>query len=212
MLEHGAEIYAGYLGDKDLVEEIELKRLARDFFTLKFTRDALRHIYDERWLKIYHDFAKMLIFDAIIGNNDRHFYNWGVVKNIQNPQKVKFSPIYDTARALFWNVDEAEIERWAANPNLMNRKIESYVNQSKPKVGLEGRQVVNHFDIIRELYSDYENGTKELVELMIQDHNKKRCIELIRIDFKKIVSPSRLKVIEHCINLRFEKIQHAIDN
>lgn len=212
LLEHGAEIYSGYLGDKDFVEEIEIQKLAREFFTLSFTRNALKHIYPEHWKTIYQEFAKMLVFDAIIGNNDRHFYNWGVVKNIRDLKKVQFSPIYDTARALFWNVDEAQLERWVANPTLMRQRIEKYVDQSQPKIGIEGMKNINHFQIISKLFNDNEHGTKEIVESLINDNNKKSCLELINDEFKDIVSESRLKVIEYCLTLRFERMKYAINN
>lgn len=41
-LEHGAEIYAGYLSNEALVEEIEKdRRTVRDFFTFQFTECAI---------------------------------------------------------------------------------------------------------------------------------------------------------------------------
>ncbi len=40
-LVHGADIFAGYLGDKELVEQIEEQQLSRDLFTLQFVEKAI---------------------------------------------------------------------------------------------------------------------------------------------------------------------------
>ncbi|MEZ4943479.1 MAG: hypothetical protein R3D58_21560 [Saprospiraceae bacterium] len=43
-LEHGAEIFAGYLSDDKLVEELEKdRRVVRNFFTFQFTEKAIKH-------------------------------------------------------------------------------------------------------------------------------------------------------------------------
>lgn len=42
---HGADIFAGYVNDKNLIEEIEEQKLARDLLTLPFTKNALQHSF-----------------------------------------------------------------------------------------------------------------------------------------------------------------------
>ena len=93
-------MYHGYIGDKDFVENVEKNQLSLDFFTLSFTKETFEHIYPLQSETLFLAFVEMLVFDAIIGNNDRHFYNWGIVKHIHNKYDPKFSPIYDTARGL----------------------------------------------------------------------------------------------------------------
>jgi hypothetical protein len=84
ILVHGAEIFYGYLSDKEFVEEIEKKELARKFFTFQFAEAAIKNMFPDDSEQILIDFVKMIVFDAAIGNNDRHFYNWGVVKHVAN--------------------------------------------------------------------------------------------------------------------------------
>jgi hypothetical protein len=109
-LVHGAEIFAGYLQDEKFVEEVEKKNQARDIFTFQFVEDALLDRFPEDVDEILQGFVKLLGFDALVGNNDRHFYNWGVITDVAGRTKPRFSPVYDTARALFWNTTDAAIE------------------------------------------------------------------------------------------------------
>jgi len=81
-LEHGAEIFAGYLSDDKLVEALERdRRTVRNFFTFQFAENAIKHRFGrgEGGEKIIEAFVEMLCFDAVTGNNDRHTYNWGIV-------------------------------------------------------------------------------------------------------------------------------------
>lgn len=127
MLVHGADLYSGYLGDREFVEEIEEKQLARQFFTVSFTHEALRHIFPYHYEDIFLCFVRMLIFDAIVGNNDRHFYNWGVLKHLRTKHAPFFSPIYDTARALFWNNADSHFLRHRTGSTQRTDLIKKYI-------------------------------------------------------------------------------------
>jgi len=57
--------------------------MSPDFFTVQFTHEVIKYHYPEYTEEIFHDFLKMIIYDALIGNNDRHFYNWGIIRDIR---------------------------------------------------------------------------------------------------------------------------------
>ena len=78
---------------------------------------------------------ELLVLDALIGNNDRHFYNWGIIRDLENKVKPKFSPIYDTARGLYWNVHDITIDTKMNNPKDLDKYIQKYCNDSSPKIG-----------------------------------------------------------------------------
>ncbi|MEX2589735.1 MAG: HipA domain-containing protein, partial [Chitinophagales bacterium] len=130
-LMHGAEIYAANLNeDIGFVEEIEDNKLSPQFFTLSFTFEAFKNSFPDQYENLFCDLLEMLTFDAITGNNDRHFYNWGVITDIQNVKLPKFAPIYDTARALFWNFPDDKIDNITQNDEMANIQIEKYGKNS----------------------------------------------------------------------------------
>jgi hypothetical protein len=69
-LVHGADIFAGYLGDKDFVEKIEEQQLSRDLFTLQFVEKALDYIFPYQKNELMQELVKMLLFDALVGNRE----------------------------------------------------------------------------------------------------------------------------------------------
>lgn len=151
-LTHGAELFWGYLDDRSFVEGIEDANESRNVFTFQFVQDAILHRYPEHAYEILDEFVKMLLFDAIVGNNDRHFYNWGVIEHPEGKLRPKFSPIYDTARALFWNTSERKLEALHQSQQHYWQKLEDYAKGSKPKIGWDDSTELNHFTLVKRLY------------------------------------------------------------
>lgn len=207
MLVHGADLYSGYLGDREFVEEIEEKQLARQFFTVTFTYEALQHMFPFQVGDIFADFVRMLVFDAIVGNNDRHFYNWGILKHLRDKHQPRFSPIYDTARAFFWNRSEDHFQKFKNNATGRTKMITNYVVKSKPKTGVEKNDDANHRDLIKLLCSNKFKGTREIVYDLVTDKNKDRIIDLIQGEFGRILSQDRQLFITECIILRFDLLK-----
>lgn len=212
ILEHGAELYHGYIGDKEFVEDIEKKQLARDFFTLSFTKETFDHIYPDQAEDLFLSFAEMLIFDAIIGNNDRHFYNRGILKHIHNKYQPTFSPIYDTARGLLWNRSEQFIDKLANNKNQCDTFLTKYIEHSKPKIGIEKHKVNNHFDLVTKLNDNSFRGTREIIHNLINEKNLTICNELIMDEMRSLLSSNRRVLINKCLTLRFRTLLNLLRN
>ena len=201
---HGAEIYADYLSDKEFVEEIENQSQAQDFFTIQFTQEAIKKVFPEQGDAIFADFVKMLIFDAIVGNNDRHFYNWGVIKDVKSKQTPIFSPIYDTARGLYWNQSEENVVSLCKTLN--KNKINKYINGAKPKIGWEGRENLNHFDLV-DLIARNEYGIRRReIWNYLSSEKLADCEKLIYNEFGRVMSSARKELINQCLRLRNEKL------
>lgn len=78
ILLHGAEICGDYLNDRNLAREIaDNKADAREMFTFEFICKALNKVFKSHSGKLKEELVRMLVFDCLMGNNDRHFYNWG---------------------------------------------------------------------------------------------------------------------------------------
>lgn len=210
-LEHGAQIFAGYIADKQWVEDIEQQGLARKFFTFQFTEMAIRQMFPNESEQILADFVKMLVFDALTGNNDRHFYNWAIVKHIENKKKPKFAPIYDSARGLFWNDSEAKLEKWNEHPKQLDDKIKKYSEGSKPKIGWDSLDDLNHFDLISKIFSVNLRYRTVCTQLVNQE-NLDKALALVDNKFSKFYSPNRLDLIRKCLIYRFQRLMIIVNN
>jgi hypothetical protein len=209
ILVHGAEIFYGYLSDKEFVDSIEQKQLARKFFTFQFALAAMGAMFPMDSEQIAADFVKMLVFDAVTGNNDRHFYNWGVVKHVENKCNPLFAPVYDSARGLFWNEAESKLEMWYDNMKQLDDKIKKYAEGSKPKTGWEGMDDLNHFDLIGKIFS-HDSRYRSICSSIISEQNKEKVLLLVKSKFKNFYSPIRIDAINRCLIYRFDRLKDLI--
>lgn len=210
-LEHGAQIFAGYISDKEWVENIEQQGLARKFFTFQFAELAIEKMFPHESQLILLEFVKMLVFDALTGNNDRHFYNWGVIKHVESKKIPIFAPVYDSARGLFWNDSESKLLKWMELPKKqLDEKIEKYAEGSKPKIGWERLDDLNHFNLIDKIFT-LDSRYKEECSKLINQDNLDKTLKLLKGDFMKFYSSHRIELIEKCLVYRFNRLMNIIN-
>lgn len=205
---HGADICGQYLEDMPLAEEIAKDIVtARDLFTYEFIRDALRDVFPLCHKRILDGLIKMITFDAITGNNDRHFYNWGVVGTKKKTDKLpRFAPIFDSARGLLWNWEDAEIIK---HYNLMHKggkKIANYIEEASPRISIETNKKANHFELIGFIKTE-TSEYNSLINEIASEKNENRVIEMLKKEFFIFFIPERSKLITHILNHRFKKIR-----
>jgi len=206
---HGAEIFAGYISDLEFIESVEEMGLARKFFTFQFAKDAINHMFPDDAQHILENFVKMLVFDAVTGNNDRHFYNWGVVKDIKSKKCPKFAPVYDSARGLFWNDSEAKLEKWYDDPNQIKNRIQKYSEGSRPKIGWEEVDDLNHFELIERIYKE-EPTYKEICASLISKENLDKMIKFLDVNFNSYLTSKRIELIKMCLVYRYDRLNAIV--
>jgi hypothetical protein len=143
----------------------------------------------------------MIGFDALVGNQDRHFYNWGVITHTRAALTPRFAPIYDTARGLFWNTTEERLVKLAGNDVLKR-----YVENSTPQIGWDGhRGRLNHFDLVQRI-ADIDARCRvwlqELADSAISHLDE--CKGTVDAEFDCLLSEPRRNLIKRCLELRFE--------
>lgn len=202
-LVHGAEIFAEHLGDREFVEEVEDAKLSRNVFTFQVVDESIRNVFPDQADEIMVQFVRLLQYDAIVGNNDRHFYNWGVITDLKGRRPPRFSPIYDTARALFWNTSEENLERTEKQKNL-GQFMTKYVDQSLPKTGWDGLDAPNHFDLIEAIYRSYPQY-QPILEEIDSDRLMPQFETLLDEEFSGLLSSRRTKFVLGCLKERIEQ-------
>ena len=80
---------------------------------------------------------KMIVFDFIIANEDRHFNNFGIIRDVNNINQYKIAPLFDNGSSLGFNKINDDIEPF--------KNIESKPFKEKP---LEQLKLVSSFDFL----------------------------------------------------------------
>ena len=206
-LTHGAELYASYLSDNEFVEAVEKKGQAADIFTVQVTREVLKKIFPNKYKILFNKFLNLLLFDAILGNNDRHFYNWEIVQNVQNDENDCFSPTYDSARGLLWHETEEKLQTMLNDKLRSAQYIKKYAKKSKAKIGIDGIRISDHFKLIEKICVIYpENSYKEY----LLTKSLEKAIKVMNTEFYGLLSSARREMIERLLRFRFETLQNIL--
>jgi hypothetical protein len=206
---HGAEIFAGCAAqDSEFLSQIEKLDAAREIFPLQLVETAVRSRFPDHADTILRDFARLLAFDAIVGNNDRHFFNWGVIAQVAGKGPARFSPIYATARALFWNTDESVLATFDRKHEL-ERFLDRYVLQCYPKTAWDGIKSPTHFELMRKIVTERPSYREAIVRLDTAGLPDK-VQALLDGEFEGLASPRRKRFIVSCIRKRLAHYTEAV--
>lgn len=111
--------------------------------------------------KLIDDFWDMFVVDALIGNTDRHFGNWGFIKKGNN---ISFAPVYDCGSSLHPLLSEEE------QIKLMNDTV-SFKSASYNLASvytLNDKKVFYH-EIFKNPPSDLKDAIKRIVPKIDKD-------------------------------------------
>lgn len=209
-LVHGAEIFVGYMGDKDIVEQIEAEGLASSLFSLQFVAKSVNFVFPGHADTIMPMLVRLLLYDALVGNNDRHFYNWGVVQSVKNNVEPFFSPVYDTARGLFWNEDEELLKQRMKDKGYFSRYLKKYCDKSRPKLGWEGESTINHFKMVELIYNNEFYIKKDEVKFLFRSDVLETMLKHIDDNYSGLFTDLRMMIVKECLKYRFERIKEIL--
>lgn len=110
--------------------------------TFQLVESFFKSLSEEEHKLIINDFIEMLVFDAIIGNRDRHQQNWAIIREIKVQTRtgkyfslkkqtnlpiitrtVRFSPLFDNGNCLAYNIIEEKLHNFIDD----EEKLEKYL-------------------------------------------------------------------------------------
>ncbi len=208
---HGAEIFGEHLQDMEFAKEIaDDKSSAREFFTFEFLCEALEASFPSDHKTILLDIVRMLVFDGLIGNNDRHFYNWAVVRSVnkKSNREPRLAPLYDSSRAMLWNLSDNSLVTRNAHlqRNSPHAKMERYINEACPRISIEEDKGINHFKLIAYLKAADPEFAPIVDRLSTVDQEHK-LLRVLTEEFNPLFCQDRLELITHIIQRRFQYIR-----
>lgn len=212
-LEHGANILSRYINESNTewIDEMDKNRTLKGEITFVDIENAIKNVFKSQADAIIEQLVHMLLFDALSGNNDRHYYNWGVITHIKNEHKPYFSPVYDSARGLFWNKSDKKIISLHAQLKIGdNKTIEKYVQKSAPKISIPGNKKCNHFQLIEYLKNNHYIS-KSHINVWSNKESLHEVIGTLNKEFKPLFIQERRSVIKEILELRFNKLCRILE-
>jgi len=205
-LAHGLQLFQNFYSEQELIRA-EKRPEERNIYTVENIKSAIELLYSHSYKRIFLEFIDLCLFDALIGNQDRHAKNWGVLEPIRvsGIGKERFAPIFDTARGFLWNIPDEKLNKY-----LEKQQLVSYVLKCRPEISVVNNPKINHFELIRyligmdnEYASRIENLLKNMENIDIDSIFRQRVF---------IIGLSGLRrfLIKECFKLRLQKLKEVI--
>ncbi len=211
-LVHGSQLVGRCFGLDERAVFKEVKRGHEwSFYTVELVDDVLKSATfsdSDTHERLRAGFARMLTFDALIGANDRHAQNWGIIESAREVRPPRFAPLFDTARALFWNHTDAKLHMWERE---RTNRIAAYAMRSRPLIGATGAaQAPNHFDAMEHMLlrnPSYRIAVQQIVRAFVPS----RVTRLLHDEFRRLLSRRRLEFIDELLRFRHARLQRICD-
>ncbi|MED1784254.1 HipA domain-containing protein [Brevibacillus fortis] len=117
---------------------------------------------------------KMIVFDTLIGNTDRHQDNFGIIRN-EFTHGIRFAPLYDNSSSLGRELKEERIRLMLRDPSMFNSYLFGKKSGSLIKWGNRNHyEKLNIFDLFRRITEEtpdikkYINNLSELTDEIIE--------------------------------------------
>lgn len=227
---HGQQLLLSIKPDYDIVKGTD-----HSFQLIKESIERHPRVKD-RFEYYIENIVAMIIFDAIIGNQDRHQENWAIIYSIDldrvnkirdllkilycilvrkknNRIFYKFSPLYDNGSSLGREFDKKQLS------NLLNNdsRFEKYINRSLCHIRW-GLDQISHFELIKQLKFHYPELIKDRFQYIFNKYNNFEFKELIeKIDDNLVGKYAKYKLEEErkefvfrLVNRRLEILKEVI--
>lgn len=162
----------------------------RDAYTFQIIDAALHKLFPGKGFS--EKLISTLVFDCIIGNEDRHQENWGIIvaTEITNERSFifsrktpvpkttyKFAPIYDSGSSLGRELREEKVNQMLTDAVQLN----AYINRGQSEVHWEGEHgKQKHFDLLNKIAGlGYESFIATEIKRIQEKYNKERLISIV---------------------------------
>lgn len=169
-----------------------------------FVQTNLMENYWRQW------WTDALLFDALIGNTDRHQDNWGLLWSSDKKPRVRMSPVFDNGTSLGYEIIEPKMD----NFNTPDR-MRAYIQKGKHHIRWQVNDDLNcqHVDLLRRLikkYPELYDHIKNKLDLFELDQLRAMIELCTQYPVAVPLTQRRAEFICHLVNSRFLNINEQI--
>ena len=144
----------------------------------------------EKSIPNINDILMIVLFDALIGNSDRHHSNWAYLYH--NQKEKTLCPLYDNGSSLCSYIDTKDAKIIIKDSMRYNALINS---KSKSMIGWYNKRPIKHFELIQNISHNYYNNTFEFVQKIQKNINETSIKNILDKFSDNIISNEMKKLL-----------------
>ncbi|MBF0460043.1 MAG: HipA domain-containing protein [Magnetococcales bacterium] len=192
---------------------VHMQRLIPDFDVKKGRQhniETVLAILAEMDARLIQDMVRILVFDALIGNTDRHQENWGILWR-GTPVRPELAPAFDNGTSLGYEMTDDGIAQFMANPV---EQTERYIDRGRHHMRWNPTGAkYGHFELVAYLLAKYPEFRQNIADCLSFDRNVLYAwMHLLpRFPVPAAPTPVRIQWIERLLQLRMKRLHSVLD-
>ncbi len=166
--------------------------------------------------------AKAFLFDALIGNTDRHQDNWEVIESselidgqISNFKKIRTSPVFDNGTSMGHEIRASDFQKYE-DKNILERYVLKGTHHMKwslsdvscMKRGMQHNEILAKFI---ELYPEARQIMLDCLYKVNDEFFKKVLGELVEFDVSAKLTTERANFMLKLLTLRHQRLLNQLE-
>lgn len=150
--------------------------------------------------------GELFLFDALIGNTDRHQDNWGMTLTPhQNGSIRRLAPLFDNGSSLGGDRYTHKMNQWS------EPRFESYLDNGKHHMKLKSDDLnrMSHVDMIKhyvEIYPEVKSHLYDMITMFSFDVFDADLQSMSQINIPQNLASDRIKFYKKLTSMRHERI------
>ena len=117
----------------------------------------------------------MIVVDHVMGNNDRHYNNFSVLRDPETLEFSRFAPMYDTGSSLGYDIPSAEINTRAVKGRTFKRRLDDQLYLLEDVEWLDISRFDGICNFARHLMKGSPTVSPERVEAVVEMLGSRIC-------------------------------------
>ena len=155
---------------------------------------------------------RMMLFDFLIGNRDRHQSNWAVLIRIDEDKSVRlrWCPLYDNGSSLCCYIDEEEISELLGNDKVRFESVVDSKSRSLIRINGNKKSLPSHREVVRYLLKNY-GATREIVRDFVRKLLPETIDELLVEYPENLLTDTKKDLIRRFLKRKCEILSELLE-
>ena len=151
-------------------------------------------------------FFKMMLFDYLIGNSDRHQSNWAI---ILKKDTMIWSPLYDNSSSLCAYVNESQIRSFLGKDMVKWLSLVDTKSKSLIRCTVSDQVRPTHLTVLKYIRDNYYKETFEFVEKIISQMTEEKISIILEKYLENELSEERKALIMKYLLWKVKKMKEV---